>query len=484
MNRTALILSAAGLLALLALVAAPRPEAPKPPAVATATSATTATPDDAAPGPALAPEDKRVPEPASAGDSEGVRLTGKLASGYVANGGAPNYLSLEVQAPVREEAAPTRTPANLVVVIDRSCSMSGQKMQDALQAAHALVDQLDAEDRLAVVHYGSDVSALRSTRADGGGKEALHQYIRTIRVDGSTNISGGLERALVEGLVHREAYRTNRVVLLSDGQPTMGEVTQEGLTRVVTRMREHGLTVTSLGVGADFDERLMGALAEAGGGFYGYISDTSRLAEVFARELQQASELVARDVELRLSVPAGVRVEEVLGRSFAREGNGARLKLYDLSSGLSNRLVVRFSVDKPAGETPPETVKAEMRWTDVASGGRKVAAVSLTGQVTAVAKRALDHADEEVMAHAANAEAARQVQLAAALARQGKRDEAERSLNLGFDNIRKMFGASANALAGSTIEDSRKALQSGDMNRAAKEMDRKSIESFGQNNAY
>jgi Ca-activated chloride channel family protein len=471
MNRTALFLTSAGALAVLALVAAPRPAPPLPARVVTA-------------GPSAGPSGPRLPANAQhSGEGGGLQLTGKLASGYVANGGAFNYLTLEVAAPHDEEKAP-RTPANLVVVIDRSGSMRGQKMHDAVAAARALVDALSPDDRLAVVDYATDVRSFPSTRADARGKAALSGYIAGLRDEGSTNISGGLEHAAQVGRVHQREYRTNRIILLSDGQPTTGITSAQGLSQLVSRIREEGFTVTSLGVGADFDERLMRELATAGGGFYGYVDDSSRLAGIFAQELDQASRMVARDLELHLETPPGVVVEEVLGRSFVRNGRGATVRLYDLSAGLSNRMVVRFKVDAPANAPMPAPLKAKLSWFDLRAGIRKTAEVSLTGTVTSDPQRALDHADPDVLSHAAQAEAARQMQAAAQLARQGRREEADRHLSFSLGNIRQMFGSSASALAGSTLEESRANLRTGDLNRAAKELDRKTSTSFGEHNAY
>lgn len=469
MNRTVSFIVVAGALALVALLVAPRPSPQAQPSPL--------------PAPGVAANTQLPAEAQGRSGTQGVTLEGKLASAFVANAGAPNYLALAVTA-APQEVVTERVPANLVVVIDRSVSMSGTKMSDAVRAARALVDALHPEDRLAVVDYGSDVSTFASTRADPAGKERLHAYLRTVGVSGSTNISGGLEAGALAVREHQGQFSNNRLVLLSDGQPTVGITDAEGLARIVSRIREEGVTVTALGVGADFDERLMAGLADAGGGFYGDIADSARLGEVFARELDQASRLVARDVELKLEVPAGVRVEEVLGRPFTRDGDGARLRLYDLSGGLANRLVVRFSVHGQAGVTLPAPVRATLGWTDTRSGERLSASVAMTATVTDDAKKALENADGDVLAHAANAEAARQVQYAADLARQGRRDEADRHLSDSFSNIRRLFGASADSLAGASIEDSRKSLQGGDMNRAAKDMQKKSLRSFGQDNAY
>jgi Ca-activated chloride channel homolog len=458
MNRTSLLLALAGALGLLALVTAP---------------------DVPAPEPVFAPQAQAQPT----GAPGEVQLVGRLASAFAANAGAPNYLTLQVAAGAQEPTS-DRLPSNLVVVIDRSGSMRGRKLADARAAARALVDALGSSDRLAIVHYGSDVVTMPSTLADAEGRERLRAFVDGIVDQGGTHISGALQAAAVAARAHQEAYRTNRIILLSDGQPTEGILHIDGLAAEVSRLREQGFTVTSLGVGEDFDEQMMRTLAEHGGGFYGYLGDSHRLADVFARELNQAGRMVARDVELHLQTPAGVRVEEVLGRRLLRDGQQTRVRLYDLSAGLSERMVVRFSVDAPAGTRLQAALTAQLTWTDMRTGQRRAAAVSLPATVTADARRALENADAEVMAHAANAEAARHVREAAALARQGRGAEADRMLGGSMDNLRKLFGSSANALAGETIESSQRALRSGDMNRAAKEMDRRSMGNFGQNNSY
>src|SRR5207245_2805410 len=114
-----------------------------------------------------------------------------------------------------------------------------------------------------------------------------------------------LKRADCEGCV-------KRLVLMSDGQPTEGIQSVAGLTRIASQLHERGVSVTSLGVGYDFNEDLMTQLAQVGGGSYAYLKDSAALASIIQRDLQQAGTLVARDVRLNVRLPNGVVLREVL----------------------------------------------------------------------------------------------------------------------------------------------------------------------------
>lgn len=455
MNRTFLIFATAAALVVVALIASPTGGAAPLPIAAT----------PAGPAP--------TPFVATAKDGA-LQLQAKLASGWAANGGAPNYLSVEIRADELEQTE--RTPVNLAVVIDRSGSMSGHKLLAAKAAALKLVEQMRDGDRLAIVHYGSDVSSYESQRVSPITRPQMRSFIEAIVDGGGTNISGGLEAGALMLRKHAAEFRASRLILLSDGQPTEGETESGALTAVVRRINASGIAVTALGVGADYDEVLMRHMAEAGGGFTGFIGDASRLAEVFSRELDQAVRAVARDVEVSFLTQPGVSVEEVLGgRAFFYRDGVPTVRLHDFSGGLIARFVVRLSVDLPAGAEPVSLGEVKLRYLDLAGDAKVESSAHFTATVTPDAKLALSHADPEALEHAARAERAKQMQVAAAHFRAGRKEEGLKVLDVGFDNIRKLFGSSANALAGSA-EPYRHAT---DMNEAAKSMQKRSLAEFG-----
>ncbi|HEY0881559.1 MAG TPA: VWA domain-containing protein, partial [Archangium sp.] len=134
-------------------------------------------------------------------------------------------VTLEGEAPMVKDA-----PVAMALVLDVSGSMSGQKLEDARRAAHRLVELLTERDELAVVSFGSDVQVFERRPVNEESRAFFHRAIDGLAASGSTNISGGVEagwRAL------RGAGGGRRLVLVSDGQPTVGLVTHPELASLV-----------------------------------------------------------------------------------------------------------------------------------------------------------------------------------------------------------------------------------------------------------
>lgn len=437
-------------------------------------------------GPAVAPEPARVvsSQPSTAlsvrSDADGsLAMEARLASRWAANAGAANYLTVDLRA--KELPQVSRSPVSMAVVIDRSGSMRGEKLEQAKEAARQLVGQLSENDRLAVVHYGSDVRHSESLPGTESGKAALRAFIDEIYSDGGTNISQALQEAarVLEASARDE--RPRRLTLISDGRPTEGEPDHQALAWITGAIRKGGVTVSALGVGSDFDELLMRRLVEEGGGFYGFIEDASRLSEVFRSELGNGARLVAREAELFIDTPQGVEIAEVLGRTVTKVGSSTvRVGLPDFSAGLSAKVIVRFTVALEEGESPQRLVELRLRHRDLQKEAIVESKLALSAPVTHDASLALSSADPEILRHAARAELAKQAQLAAVHVRAGRREEAARSLELSFDGFRKIFGMSADSLSGQDTAEYRAMIQSGNV----KALENKSMKSFGENNTY
>jgi Ca-activated chloride channel family protein len=294
------------------------------------------------------PEPVVVVRPAEAPKSTpgSLTLSGKLSHPYVTPGTSDVFLSLDVTGV--DVPGAKRAPVNLSLVIDRSGSMNGEKIAHARQAALALLEQLDEHDRLAVVHYGNDVTVFPGTFVTDDNKRRLRSFISRIQDEGGTNIGDGLAAGKAQLDKGRTDFKVNRLILLSDGQPTVGITSATGLARLVTKFHADGTTITSIGVGLDFNEDLMQRLAEVGGGSYANIQNTTALASIFERDLKQAGATVARDVTLSMTLPDGVRFGEVLGRPATSFGNTITVPLPDFSAGQVEKLVVRVSVAAPS----------------------------------------------------------------------------------------------------------------------------------------
>ncbi|CAM3951352.1 VWA domain-containing protein [Corallococcus sp. ZKHCc1 1396] len=415
MNRTVLFLALAGGLALTALVLGlPRGEdTPPTPHVVVTTPLPPATP----------------PPVFQTGATGSILVKSRLAHPYLPVGASETYVTVDLTG--MEVAGAKRSPVNLAVVIDRSGSMSGYKLQQAKQAARHLVTLLREEDRLAIVHYGSDVKSLPSLPATPANRERMAQFIDGIWDDGGTNISAGLSvgrTQLASAMGGRASV--HRLILMSDGQPTEGVSDEEGLKNVVREIRAAGITVSSIGVGTDFNEDLMQAFAEYGAGAYGFLEDASQLSNLFQRDLQQATTAVARNVELSFELPPGTTLGEVLGYRAHQAGNTVRVAMPDFSAGQVERVVVRLNVTAPTAGQSVQVAGLKLTYTDLIARHNVEDQSRLTAMATNVQEEVVQRQDKEATVYAARARGAQNLQKAAEAMSQGKKDEARSYLKM------------------------------------------------------
>jgi Ca-activated chloride channel family protein len=469
MNRTTLLLATAGLLALVALALG----LPKPPPV-TDTTHTLAQPGEQEPTLTL---------PLVTSGDGALTLEGKLSGAYMQAGPSEAFAVLELKA--RRPKENHRVPVNVALVIDRSGSMRGQKLDDAKRAAREFVQRMTEVDRLALVHYGTNVTTFPSTLVTEEARARMLAFVDGIEDDGSTNISGGLEAAAQELRPAVSQFRVSRAILLSDGQPTAGLVREEELTALARQLRAEGIAVSALGVGDDFNENLMQGIADQGGGFSGFLN-SSQLAEVFTRELEQATGTVARAVELKLELPSQVKSAEVMGTQAFREGQTLRVPLYDMAGGQSARLVVKLSLETQPAEQPMELLIAKATYMDVEQDRPAEARVVLTARSTDDAVVVRANLDKDVRVHAVRALGAQQMRAAAEEMKKGNRSAA---LNF-LGNARQLFGTSAAALSGELADlDKTQAAYENAQDEAAqrneaRQLQKKTMKTFGYNNAY
>jgi len=293
--------------------------------------------------------------------------------------GGEVYVQVDLAAePSPEEAH--RVPVNAVLILDRSGSMSGAKIERARDAARALVFSLGPKDRFSIVDFSDAARVLvPSTEATPGAKESALSLIARVQASGGTNMSAAFEAAAPQLGEGRERGRVNKVFVASDGQANQGVSDRPSLLRLALA-RFGAATVSTFGIGEDYDEQFMTRLATQAGGRARYVSDGSGLAQAFAAELSRAAAAVARDVRLDVHPFKNVRVERVLG--FDAQAGSVRLP--DISAGEQRRVLVKLSV--PPGRGTAELADIHVTWRD-AAGAEQAVRTSATAQYTADARK-------------------------------------------------------------------------------------------------
>lgn len=243
------------------------------------------------------------------------------------------------------QIAAMRPPLSLAIVIDRSGSMEGEPLANAKAAAAQLVDQLDEGDAFTIVTYSSeDETVMPMARATTANKAAARAAIERIWDDGNTCISCGIERAAAELGTTPVAGGVRRMVLISDGQANMGRYQPAELAQLATETAARGVSISTVGVGLDFDEVTMTRIADVAHGHYYFVEDTAQLAHMFERELRGLAKTVASDVRLVIT-GAGGTIEEAYGYPLVRQGRDVVVPIADLRAGETRKVVLRATVD-------------------------------------------------------------------------------------------------------------------------------------------
>jgi len=229
--------------------------------------------------------------------------------------GAPDSLPLLFTVRPSAYGAAVRMPLNICICLDRSGSMEGEPLEYAKIACDYVVDLLEPSDTLAIVTFSEQADIVMPARRVVN-KEVIKDYVHRILVGNTTNIYDGLTASAQQVLSAKNAGTLNRILLLTDGEPTAGTKDFSTIIRFVSEQKQRGVTVTALGFGPDYNEELVAGIARRSGGNYYYIARPELLPEMFRRELDGLLRTVARNVTLRVALPRDVTVSQVLGKDF------------------------------------------------------------------------------------------------------------------------------------------------------------------------
>lgn len=201
--------------------------------------------------------------------------------------------------PSAEPRAPRR-PFNLSLVIDRSGSMAGRSLKQALQASEALVEQLGAEDVLSLVVYDDKIDTILPP-GNVANKQAIREAIRRVRAGGTTNLSGGWLKGCEHVLARRSTDMIHRVLLLTDGQANVGVTDPKVLIATARQKADDSIVTTTLGFGANFNEDLLIGMAQAAGGNFYFIQTPDDAEEVFRIEVESLASVVAQNLAMTIA---------------------------------------------------------------------------------------------------------------------------------------------------------------------------------------
>ena len=285
------------------------------------------------------------PLPDSQAGRFGIELKASLDRRAVLHGG-DGTVHLEVSLQGREpETSFPRQGTDILVIVDRSGSMAGEKIYFAQEALRQLVGRLEEDDRLGLVAYDSDAQILiPMSYATTNARRQWRRTIDALTVRGNTNMSEGLDVGLNMLERNRRSNSPARVLLLSDGLANRGDASIEGLSRRVRRAIAGQFVISTMGIGEDFDEGLMTRLASVGTGAFYYLAKLAVLPRFFDAELRTANQTIATGATLELRLEPGVRVSNVMGLPFQQHGTSVAVPLGSLYADHERRVWVTLTV--------------------------------------------------------------------------------------------------------------------------------------------
>ena len=256
-------------------------------------------------------------------------------------------LMLDLTAP--ENVKQTSRPGQTVqVVLDRSGSMQGQPLDAAKGSLLKLVDRLAPQDCFGLVGFDDSALVIAPTRKMcDHHMPSLRKAIREVYSGGSTDISAGYLLGLREAN-RIQASGGSTILLISDGHANSGEKDPKFFTEVASKSLTEKVTTATIGLGDGYDEILLEALAQGGGGAHRFASTIDEAVGAIASEVNDLLDKSVVNAVLRVTPVknlTGVPQIEVLQRlPHWKDGDSYVVQLGDLYSGENRRFVVKIDV--------------------------------------------------------------------------------------------------------------------------------------------
>ena len=266
-----------------------------------------------------------------------------------------NVYLLFLELSAAEELAAARKPVHLALAIDASSSMGGPRLACAIDAARAVVDRLTPEDTLCLLAFDRSPRVLFGpAKVDAEGRKLLAAALANLKPGVGTALHAALDRSY-EAL-RRVFVRETRphAIILTDGFPSVGPVEPEEFFNLSQRAQSVGIATSAVGIGLDFDEKCVAAIAGGGGGRYSFVDKPADIPGALSRHLSDLFAISVENVTVRVSPAAAVREATLLHRySMKVAPDGFTVETGAIGRGAPRRLL--FLLRCP---NPPEPVAA------------------------------------------------------------------------------------------------------------------------------
>jgi len=233
-----------------------------------------------------------------------------LGVSYVSTSGGRIPFIIRVKS---GETARFRAPLSLAIAIDVSESMRGRKLEMAKEAAKRVVNCLGEKDILSLYAFSGHVEPI-AENVYVTSKEWFKYHIDMLKIHAFTNLFEALNRSWRAVLKSPQNY-VRRVLLLTDGQPTVGERSIEAFSRESGEAFSNGVSIVCYGIGEDYNENILYTIARSSNGMFRHVDDPSQIVEHFVYDVSQMLSIVANNTILRIIPVQGVKIA-IYGRNY------------------------------------------------------------------------------------------------------------------------------------------------------------------------
>lgn len=329
-----------------------------------------------------------------------------------------------------------RTASNIAIVMDKSGSMDGDKIEKAIEAAMLAVDILGENDILSIITYSDSVDVLLpATKVSN--KLSIKRKIASIKSGGSTALFAGVSKGADELEKFLDRNKVNRVILLSDGLANVGPESPAALGDLGSSLKRIGISVTTIGLGLGYNEDLMTRLAQKSDGNHAFVENSRDLSRIFEYEFKDILSVVAQDVTIEIECKEGFHPVRILGREADVIGNKVYTSLNQLYSNQEKYFLIEVEVDPFAEGESVDIADVQMTYSNMAT--RKKETLTGSGVITFTRndKVVEENIDKEAMVNVVTQIAAEKSEEALRLRDEGNIEEAKAVLNASSDYLKE-----------------------------------------------
>lgn len=256
------------------------------------------------------------------------------------------YLKVNLEGVKVVNKAKPRSPVNLSIVIDKSGSMSGDKIERAKDAARMIVQALGKDDIFSIVLYDNSVSVLiPATKVSD--KEQLIKQINLIHADGGTALFAGVSMGILETEKFLDSKYVNRIILLSDGAANVGPSSTAEISELGIAASKQGISITTIGIGQGYNEDLMSNLAYKSDGSHGFAENPEQIAKLLSSEMGQILNVAGKEITIKVICADGVRPVKVIDYEANINQQEITIKYNQIYHQQQKFALIELEVDEP-----------------------------------------------------------------------------------------------------------------------------------------